>query len=247
MSSDGARRRAHIKAILFDKDGTLIDFDRSWGPINRAIAAAAARGDVEKANHFLHIAGMDTESGKTRADSLFASGNAREIASRWITDGADFDLDELTAIIDRTSVAAANSGVAVTDLAGLFEGLREKGFKLGIASSDAEDAIHQTAETFGIADKLDFIAGYDSGYGYKPEPGMVLGFADATGLAPRHIAMVGDNIHDMQMGIEAGAGLVIGVLTGTGTRETLGPHADLILENIADLATLFEPEAEALQ
>ena len=35
-----------IAAILFDKDGTLIGYDASWGPVNRELAAIAARGDA---------------------------------------------------------------------------------------------------------------------------------------------------------------------------------------------------------
>jgi phosphoglycolate phosphatase len=47
--------------------------------------------------------------------------------------------------------------------------------------------------------------------------------------------MVGDNLHDLEMARAAGAGLRIGVLTGTGTREELAPHADLCLASIAEL------------
>ena len=47
--------------------------------------------------------------------------------------------------------------------------------------------------------------------------------------------MVGDNRHDLEMARAGGAGLAVGVLSGTGTRETLAPMADVILDSIADL------------
>ena len=34
-----------IRGILFDKDGTIIDYWRTWVPINRKVALYAARGD----------------------------------------------------------------------------------------------------------------------------------------------------------------------------------------------------------
>ena len=35
-----------LRAILFDKDGTLLDYEASWGPINVAAADLAARSDA---------------------------------------------------------------------------------------------------------------------------------------------------------------------------------------------------------
>jgi phosphoglycolate phosphatase len=89
---------------------------------------------------------------------------------------------------------------------------------------------------------VDFIAGYDSGFGYKPEPGMFARFCTACGITPREVAMIGDNLHDMEMGRRGGAGWRIGVLTGTGTLQSLAGHSDLVIASIADLErALFSP------
>ena len=98
-------------------------------------------------------------------------------------------------IAGRCSASAA----PVCDLAALFAGLAGRGLALGIASSDSEAAVSATAERFGIAAQLDFLCGYDSGHGAKPEPGMVEGFCRATGLAADEVAVIGDSAHDMHM------------------------------------------------
>ena len=59
--------------------------------------------------------------------------------------------------------------------------------------------------------------------------------ADLTGLKPSQIAMVGDNRHDLEMARAGGVGLAVGVLSGTGTEETLGRLADVVLGSVAEL------------
>nr|CAD6423201.1 HAD family hydrolase [Rhizobium sp. Q54] len=228
-----------IAGILFDKDGTLIRYDESWGPVNREAARIAAAGDPQMEPRLLLAVGMDPQTGLTRADSLLAAGNAAEIALGFAAAGSPIDAAELTVLLDELFVRATEYAVPVTDLRALFSRLKARGLKLGIASSDNELSIRQTAERFGITSCVDFVAGYDSGFGTKPDPGMLLGFCAATRLEPRQVAMVGDNRHDLQMGANAGAGAKIGVLTGTGSRETLAELADICIEDITALETLL--------
>lgn len=236
MTAADTRR---IAGILFDKDGTLLKYDESWGPVNREAARIAADGDARLEPQLLFAAGMDPVSGHTRADSLLAAGNAAEIAAGFVAAGSPLEIGDLTVKLDALFVRAADYAVPVTDLAALFSSLKRRGFKLGIASSDNERAIRQTARRFGFLDQLDFVAGYDSGHGTKPEPGMLLGFCREVGLDPSQVAMVGDNNHDMRMGACAGAGLKVAVLTGTGSVETLSAAADLVLDDITALETLL--------
>ena len=63
-----------------------------------------------------------------------------------------------------------------------------------------------------LIDRFEFRAGCDSGHGAKPEPGMGLAFAKAAGLDPADCAIIGDSIHDLEMGRRAGFGLRVGVL-----------------------------------
>jgi phosphoglycolate phosphatase len=229
------QQKPTIAGILFDKDGTLLDFDASWGPVNRKVALMAADGDEALADRLLLACGMDPESGAIVPDSLFAAANTVEIAEGMIEAGAPFALEALVPKIDDCFAEAAQLSVPVTELKPLFSRLHEMGLRLGIASSDNERSIRVAAERFGILPYIDFVAGYDSGHGKKPEAGMVLGFCAATGLEPAEVAVVGDNNHDLHMGLNAGAGLKIGVLSGTGSRETLSLHSDMVLADITEL------------
>lgn len=228
-------RREAIAGILFDKDGTLLDYDASWLPVNRELARIAAGGDGALADHLLLACGMNPETGHIVPDSLLAAGNTRQISEGLVAAGSRMGVDELTHRLDVLFADAAQLSVPVTDLASYFQRLHAKGYKLGVASSDNERSIRQTAERFGFAEYVDYVAGYDSGFGTKPDAGMVFGFCAATGLMPSQVAVVGDNNHDLHMGRNAGAGLKIAVLTGTGSRESLTAAADYCLNSITEI------------
>ena len=228
-----------IKGILFDKDGTLLDYDESWLPVNRELARIAAEGDVELAGRLLLACGMDPVTGHIVPDSLLAAGNTRQISEGLIAAGSKLDVIELTIKLDELFSHAAEFSVAVTDLAAFFSRLHSRGFRLGVASSDNERSIRQTAQRFGFAPFIDYVAGYDSGFGIKPEPGMVLGFCAATGLDASEVAVVGDNNHDLHMGRNAKAGITVAVLTGTGSRESLAAASDYCLNDITELERLL--------
>ncbi len=93
-------------------------------------------------------------------------------------------------------------------------------------------------DALGLSAHIEFIAGYDSGHGGKPEPGMVLAFARHLGVEARRIAMVGDSIHDLHAARAAGA-MAVAVLSGHATRDDLAPHADHIVEDIGALPAFF--------
>ncbi|MDI6834980.1 HAD family hydrolase [Ciceribacter thiooxidans] len=232
-------RGAGIAGILFDKDGTLLDFDASWAPVNRKLALLAADGDTSLADRLLLACGMDPETGHIVPDSLFAAGNTREIADGLVAAGSPMTSEVLVPILDELFADAADLSVPVIELAPLFSRLHGRGLKIGIASSDNEKSIRRIVERFGITEYVDFVAGYDSGHGFKPEAGMVLGFCRATGLAPDAVAVVGDNNHDMHMGHNAGAGLKVAVLSGTGSQATLADACDVCLKDISELEALL--------
>ena len=229
-----------IRGILFDKDGTLLDYAATWMPANRAAAHAAARGDRGLAERLLRAGGYDCETDRMAGNSVLAAGNTIEIAALWREHAPDWDLARLTELLDEIFVEQGQTcAVPVPELAPVLGRLAGRGLKLGIATSDSLAGIEATLGAFGVLQHFDFLAGYDSGHGAKPEPGMVHAFCAACGLSASEVAVVGDNLHDLAMGRAANAGLAVGVLTGTGEREVLATLADHVLDSIAGLEKLL--------
>lgn len=237
---------APIRGLLFDKDGTLLDFHATWAPILDRLAADLAGGDADLARRLLEHGGRDPLSGRYRAGSLLAQGNTAEVAEAWRPLLPHLQTESLVERMDR---AFAEEGVVastpVLDLAAFFARMKARGLKLGVATSDNERAAKAILERFEALHLLDFVAGYDSGHGPKPTPGMVRGFCAATGLAAAEVAMVGDNRHDMEMGRTAGCGACIGVLTGTSAAADLTPLATVVLDSIAALEAWLDGQEAA--
>ena len=72
-----------IKGILFDKDGTLVDFQKTWFAIGDRMALRAAGGDRARADGLMAAAGYDFERHCFGADSVFAAGTNADIVALW--------------------------------------------------------------------------------------------------------------------------------------------------------------------
>ncbi len=226
--------RRPIRGVLFDKDGTLVDFQDTWLPAYQAAAARVAElaGDADLADRLMADGGWDESRGGWRAGSLLTSASNREIVARWAElAGFDGPTAIADAVADTFHSAASTHVRALPGIAGLLSTLAERGIRLGIATMDSERTALTHAQTLGIDSLLDFVCGADSGHGEKPGPGMLQAFCRFSGLDPEDVMMVGDSPHDLNMGRAAGAGLVVGVLSGAHALEDLRHLADYVVED----------------
>lgn len=123
----------------------------------------------------------------------------------------------------------------LTNLRALFDALRGRGAKIAIATGDDRAPTEAALAACGVAGLVDALACADDGVRVKPAPDTVLGLCLSLGVPAARTAVVGDTVADMQMGRAAGAGLVVGVLSGVSPAEVLAPHADVLLESVAEL------------
>ncbi len=221
-----------FSGIVFDKDGTLFDFNATWGAWTAGMLADLGQGDQPLISSLADALGYDPEQQVFFPDSIVVAHTADEIADALIGVLEDVDHADLVATMDE--MAANAPQVEATDLREFVAQLQRRDIKIGVATNDSEAPARTHLKEAGIEDAFDFIAGFDSGWGEKPEPGQLFGFCETLKLAPKTCAMVGDSLHDLKAGRAAGM-FTIGVLTGVADHDTLAPWADLILPSIADL------------
>lgn len=219
--------------ILFDKDGTLFDFHATWGAWSLRVLEELAGGDRALFRRLGDAIGFDIDSRRFLPHSPVIAHTAPEIALDLLphlpagTDAA--------ALVDRMNVLAAEAEpVPAVDLPPLYRNFRARGLKIGLVTNDAELPARLHLDRAQVAEYFDFIAGFDSGHGAKPDPGPLLAFARAEGLDPARVVMVGDSRHDLQSGRAAGMS-VVAVLTGVAGRADLAPYADAVLPDIGHL------------
>ncbi|MBO9446422.1 HAD family hydrolase [Ruegeria sp. R14_0] len=221
-----------IDAILFDKDGTLFDFANTWGGFGRSVLEKLSDGDPERIAVLGQAIGFDPVSEEYAEDSVVIAGTVEEVADALAAHFSDMTRDELIDVLNVESATAPQA--PAVPLIPFLDGLRQAGLKLGVATNDGEMPALQHLASVGIRDHFDFVAGYDSGHGFKPGPGQLIAFASHVGVDPSRVAMVGDSLHDLQAGRAAGM-TTIGVLTGLAPAEALAPMADVVLPDIGHI------------
>ncbi len=124
-----------------------------------------------------------------------------------------------------------------------FEWLRARGIKIALTTGFyrrvADPILERMGWTNGAIDAS--ICSDDVAQG-RPAPYMIFRAMEATGaLDVRRVAKVGDTLLDLQAGRNAGAGLLVGVLSGSGTREALERvEGARIMASVADLPALLD-------
>ena len=230
-----------IAGILFDKDGTLADFRRTWLPAYHGLAQELAGlaipdgngGSIaDLAQQLLARLGYHHAAASFDPGSPLLWATNDDLACALADQPELRHVDTIGIVRDHLEDAERYPPMPVGDLSGLFTRLRGRGLVLGIATMDSTRSAEELAAACGLDDHLAFVAGCDAGYGHKPSAGMVEGFCRAAGLAPSEVAVVGDTPVDFAMARNAKAGAAVAVLTGALTAPELALFADAVVADV---------------
>jgi phosphoglycolate phosphatase len=225
-----------LRAILFDKDGTLLDFEATWTPVLKRVALEAASGDATRAASLLRAGGFDAASGRVRGGSVIAAGTNADLVRLWWPELAAAAFEQRTEAVNRVFLDhGRRNAVLIDGVRGALSALGGRGLAMGIATNDATEAARTTIAALGLSRFLPHVIGYDAVVAAKPAPDMVHAFAALTGIPVNQMAMVGDNEHDLAMARTAGVGVAVGVLSGNSSIGELTPLADVVLPSVRDL------------
>jgi phosphoglycolate phosphatase len=226
-----------IDLVIFDKDGTLIDFEAMWAgwavAIGHRLDAATRRpvaGDVFAAIGFDPTTNRVLAGGPLAVSTM--AGIAETIAAvvrRWCPSVAAARLAVETAWFEPDPVAMAKP---LADLSALFGRLVGSGRRIAVATTDDRAPTEATLQGLGLREHVSALACGDDGIGLKPDPAMVLAVCAVLRTEPGRTAIVGDTPADLAMGRAAGLGRVIGVLSGVGRQADLEPLADELLSSV---------------
>ena len=222
-----------IRAALFDKDGTLFEFEATWGAWVTAVVRDLAPSDTDQQQRLAEAVGYDLPAARFHADSIVIAASGDEVIATWFAVSNGLSEHFIREVCERNE--AALPVVPCGDLHALVAALRSRSMLLGIATNDYHRVAVEHLAAGGLEHAFDHVLGCDSGYGAKPDPGMLLAFCTLAGVEPRATVMVGDSTRDLDAARKAGFGAAVGVLTGPASRAELEPLADVVLDSVAAL------------
>lgn len=239
----------NIKGILFDKDGTILDNDLLWGPVgndvaNRVADTYALNADERKA--VLRAIGF--EGAKLLPNSPLASGTVGDVTNAIETAlcAGGRDKQTLTALKSRVTDAVecairknARLIRPLGDIRKLFDFLKSRGIAIGLATADLYSTTIICLKQLGIDDDFQFIGTDDGRTRPKPSADLLEKFCAACGLHSREIAVVGDSVVDMQMGLNGGAGLLVAIVPGRDKSQPSAQGAQHVIETVEELIPLL--------
>lgn len=252
MSRAGARRELGarpadsedllegIELVIFDKDGTLIEFARMWrdwvGDLGVRLSDAIG---LDLVDEVFALMGVDRATGAIYPHGLLAATPMARLRELVVDAVADEGVgrERAAAAVAAAWHAPDPVGLAtpVTDLPALLDALAARGIRSAVATSDDRTPTERTLAALGVAGRIVALACADDGHAVKPAPDSVHRISAQLGVPVDRILVVGDAPADLRMGRAAGVRRVVGVLTGVGDERTLGPLADAVLESIQGL------------
>lgn len=239
-----------IKGILFDKDGTLVDFFSLWLQAALHVTPAFLRenhieADEDMTDYVLRAMGV--EGGKVDPKGALAYKSYQEIAEdicRALEDKRiHLDVKKAQEQLERLfneNVTGRNvSYRQLTDIKKVMHTLKEKGICVGLATADTMHSAKSCLEKLGTYQEFDYVGADDGIKRPKPEADMFLEFQHKFNLKPEEIAVVGDTYNDVVFAKNNG-GTAIGVLSGVSSEEDFRGEADYIINSVRELPGLLE-------
>ncbi len=219
-----------IRGIIFDKDGTLFDIQRSWSEWANVFVTEFCKKHGLERRKLADAIHFDLASSKFLRESIFVHGSVDEVVDTIFQLFPRIPKNDIHSALFENSRDAKQ--VPLTDLHKLFTSLNTITF--GLATNDSEHNAVNHLKQHNLTQYFEMIIGYDSGYGSKPETGQLEAFLRKTNLLPQEVLMVGDSIYDLVAANKIDMPC-LGVLSGTANENDLKAHTPFLIESIDKL------------
>ena len=229
-----------IEAVVFDKDGTLLDFDAFWIEISKCVIKdikeklGAENVPNEKLLSAIGVNGMEADE-----NGLLCKGTYEEIGLAFCGVLKEYKIDidcaEAVRLTEASFVENADAGevkAACDNIRDVLLRAKDGGRKLLVVTTDNPKITRKCLCRLGIDDLFDEIYTDDGIIPPKPDPQCVKEFSASCGIPPEKMVMVGDTITDILFARAAGMRVIY-----VGKSESVGEKADAAL---SDISHIFE-------
>jgi len=221
-----------IELVVFDMAGTTIHDDDG---VNRAVRAALEAVDVSVTRDAVNeVMGIPKPAALRH---LLETSRRPDLLPQ---------LDAIHADFVRRMIDFYRTDPAVKEIPGAaetFRRLRAAGIKTALDTGFSRNIVDVLLERLGwkYSSLLDTTITSDEVPRGRPHPDMIQKAMRELGVSdPKHVAKVGDTPSDLEEGMSAGCGLVVGVTRGSHTEAQLKPHPHThLIGTVAELPALL--------
>lgn len=237
-----------VAGVVFDKDGTLIDFEKAWGRRIREwvkhLVSAAGGGEALSQSLF-HMFGYEPVRRQVMVDGpiLAASGSTMKALTAGVLyaeqglpwhEAENFAAESMQQFF--SNPLTDDEIRPLGDVQGTVRRLCDAGIKIAVATADGRTITEHCLDVLEIRQEIDLLMCGDDALPQKPDPGVLAWIGDALGIAPDKFLMVGDSINDMLTGRNGNAAGCVGIYPHGGQGSAvLAPFADVVLDSIGEL------------
>lgn len=233
--------------MIFDKDGTLIDFDAFWITLSDLALKDILRQlnlNVSLADDMLAAFGVQGDT--VDVDGILCKGTYREMSECvhqiLQSHGCEMDVDTVEQmVLSAYNRHAHESSVLPTcpHLRTVLETLKNRGKKLALITTDNREITLLCLKKLGVTDLFDHIYTDGGALPPKPDPAAALDLCQLEELNKDRVVMVGDTMTDIRFARNAGI-KAIAVGKHAESRSRLQAHADLVLHDVSELPGILE-------
>jgi len=228
-----------VNAIVFDLDGTLVEFRMDYTSLRR-----------EAVETIESIYGIPTHVISTEI-SIFGMLEkvSRHLDSVNGSHAIVADLRrQLSSMASKYEIDAAKTTQLITAARNVLREMHSNGFKMGLFTTGAKDAMNHVLQRFDLAKYFDVCVARDDAPKVKPDPSHLNLVLSLLKTPPGQALVVGDTTLDVECAKAAGV-RSIGVLTGVHKSDQLrAAGATYILNTLRELPQLVRTiNAEPVQ
>lgn len=215
------------KAVIFDKDGTLISLDTMWVPwAKKVVSSICDNLNISLQDKILDSLGVCIKTHRINPGLLAECTNsqiAEALCELLVEHGVDRAVAEPIAQRYTKECHLDPQHVSpLHDLKQLFTDLRERDVRVGLCTSDNRANTLATLTQLDVLHMIDaMICGDDHDGMPKPDPHNAKLLCTRLEVEPAQTVMVGDTVTDIQFARNGNFGLAVGVLSGATRRESL--------------------------
>lgn len=228
-----------IKGIIFDKDGTLMDFEAFWVTVSRGAIADILKETNIDADVETVLCCLDVEDGVADINGILAQ-DPFPIMGRAINDclakyGCVLSDEEMTNLTVKAYHGNIKKGIVAPtckNVVEVMERLKGMGVKLGLVTTDDPYDTEKCLKALGVYDYFDEIYTDDGVLPTKPDPYCGNNFCKKYGLDKAQVVMVGDTLNDVRFAKNMGI-KVFCVAKSDKNRKVLEEYADLVMHDIS--------------